>query len=466
MKFSDVMGTPWWQVDWFTRLFGTVKPEEEVERDRIRFMERNVGIPVRAAYLCILVYYLFFAFIDFGETGEVSLEAFGMVRSLFPIYVLLNLGVSFILWGMDGFSLRMIQYVVFTMGLIDAVYLAALTLVEDGFDSILYWVFASLIVRNAFSVPNAGLQILLNLAVSMCYVLAGVLDLAILEMDDQLALLQQRVVEHGPEPFVLRLMLLLLLTACCFGLQLLLDKQRRVEAEAQEFALRQQQIRSAGRLAAEIAHQLKNPLGIINNISYSLQRNLQNSPSPIRDKVEIIRDEIIRADRIINDLMGYSRLMEGKVERLNVVEELDRAIDLVFPKESPTEVTIHREYGSVLPSLLAQRGHIEEVFVNLLRNAREAMNDAGNIWISAQYVEGFSVRVIIRDDGPGIPQENFEKIFEAYFTTKPHGSGLGMAIIKNNIEMYGGTIALESEVGKGTSFIVMFPGRTLLRLRS
>lgn len=451
--------------DWFAELFGTFEPDEELERSRIRFAEKHVGLPVRAAYLGILVYFLFFVYVDVGETSEVSLEAFRSLRHFFPVYFVLNLAVSFVLWGMDGLPLRLIQYSVFTLGLLDALFIAALTLVEDGFQSSLYWVFASMIVRNAVSVPNTGLQIVLNLAVSLCYVLAGIMDVAILEMDEQFRVLQERAYAYSTEPFVLRLALLLLLTACCFGLQLLLDKQRKVEAESQEFALRQEQLRSTGRLAAEIAHQLKNPLGIINNAAFTLQRRLVSTEPTLMQQVDIIRDEITRSDRIINELMGYSRLIEGKVERLNVVEEIERAISQVFPGGTSTGVKVHRDYSRTLPALLAQRSHMEEVFVNLLKNAREAMEDQGNIWITARYAEGYSVQLSFRDDGPGIDPENLERIFEAYFTTKLHGSGLGMAIIKNNTEMYGGTIRVESSPGAGTRFELVFPGRTLLRVK-
>src|SRR6185436_14009686 len=156
------------------------------------------------------------------------------------------------------------------------------------------------------------------------------------------------------------------------------------EAEAREFALRQEQLQATGRLAAEIAHQLKNPLGIINNAAFTLQRTVKEGKT-ITQQIQIIREEVDRSDRILTELMGYARLSEGKVEKLEITQELDRAIDQVFPKAAPYEITVQRDYGPALPPLLAQRGHLSEVFVNILQNAREAMNGKGVIKISAQY---------------------------------------------------------------------------------
>jgi len=257
---------------------------------------------------------------------------------------------------------------------------------------------------------------------------------------------------------------LLLMTFCCYGLQVLFDKQRRVNEEAVEFAQRQQQLQSAGRLAAEIAHQLKNPLGIINNAAFTLQRTVKEGKT-ITQQIQIIREEVERSDRIITELMGYARLVEGRVEKLDIAEELDQAILRVFPPAVKYEVKIHRDYSPALPPLLMQRMHLSEAFVNLLQNAREAMNGRGNIFVTARMGENYSVVISIADDGPGIPRDKIGQIFEPYFTTKEKGTGLGLAIVKHNTELYGGTVQLESELGKGTRFILQFPAKSVMKLR-
>ncbi|HXP61367.1 MAG TPA: ATP-binding protein, partial [Dongiaceae bacterium] len=261
------------------------------------------------------------------------------------------------------------------------------------------------------------------------------------------------------------LLLLLLLTVCCYGVQLLLEKQRQAAEEAQEFALREGQLRSAGRLAAEFAHQIKNPLAIINNAAFSLQRALKDSKPSATEQIRIIQEEVDKSDRIITQVMGYAQLTEGRVEKLSVTEELDRAIAAVFPPGVQYPVRVHRDYSSSFPPLLMQRRHVSEAFVNLLQNGREALDgQGGNIFVQARCRPDFAIEVSIGDDGPGIPPDKHEQVFEPYYTTKEKGTGLGLATVKHNMELYGGTVRLESELGKGARFTLVFPARTQIKL--
>jgi signal transduction histidine kinase len=246
--------------------------------------------------------------------------------------------------------------------------------------------------------------------------------------------------------------------------QVLAEKQRRVLEEAREFALREGQLRTAGRLAAEFAHQIKNPLAIINNTVFSLQRALKEGRTDIASQLEIIQEEVERSDIIVTQIMGYAQLSEGRVEKLNLIEELDRAIQQVFPPAVGYGVQIERSYALYFPPLLMQRGHLSEILVNILQNARDAMQGKGKIGIAAVSRPDFSTEVSISDSGPGVPPEKIERIFEAYYSTKEKGTGLGLAIVKHNIELYGGTVRVESELGKGARFILTFPAKTVINL--
>jgi signal transduction histidine kinase len=453
-------------------------PDLEQHAARIRYMERNVALPVKAAVFLVLCYYLFFSNWFERVTGvrtgsmetlpqEVALETF---RRFFLIYVVLNAGVASLLIAMDQLPLKWVQHVVFTIGWIDGIFLGALALVTGGFDSVLYWGFLGLIIRNAVSNPDTIRQIMLNLFVCASYVLSGLMDIFTSNWENSMlhpvtqAALEGGLPDNPAEPFLLRISLLVLMTACCYGVQVLVERQRRAEAEAREFALRQEQLQATGRLAAEIAHQLKNPLGIINNAAYTLQRTLKEGKT-ITQQIQIIREEVERGDRILTELMGYARLSEGRVEKLDITEELDKAITQVFPEAARYDVKVERDYGAALPPILAQRGHLSEVFVNIMQNAREAMNGKGTIKVSAQYGGEFNVIIKIADDGPGIPQEKLDKIFEPYFTTKEKGTGLGLAIVKHNTELYNGTVRVESEAGKGTLFTIMLPAKTIINIK-
>jgi signal transduction histidine kinase len=376
---------------------------------------------------------------------------------------------------MDEVSARLVVPVTCIMTILDGAMLGLLTLVTGGFDSILYWAFLGLLVRNAAVIPSADVQITVNFLVSLCYLLAGILDIWVAGTELELIRTTGRGTVSGgffdenqvpiTESLILRMLLMLLLTACCAGIQILVDRQRQREFDAQEFQIKQQQLEAAGRLAADIAHQLKNPLGIINNAAFTLQRTVKEGKK-ITQQISIIREEVDRSDKILTELMGYARLSEGRVERVDIIAEVDRAVDLVLPTGANFEIKIHRDYAPGLPALLGQQGHFAEVFANLLTNAREAMDGKGEIYLTTRTGPEFSVVVSIRDTGPGIPTEQLKSIFEPYFTTKNRGTGLGLAIVKNNTELYGGTVAVESELGKGTMFTLTLPARSLIRLRS
>jgi signal transduction histidine kinase len=437
---------------------------------RIRFMERGVVLPVKAALLLVLFYLLFFSnwFQNLTSTWH---NAFEIIKVVFLCYAVLSIAVGSVVYGLGQLPFTLVQNAVSIMAVVDGLFLTAMTTITGGFNSLLYWVFHGLIIRNAIIIPGALFQIVTNLLLCVLYVIAGMLDTNLADAEFNLI----RSISSGysdpsmeidpKEPILLRLLELLLMTVCCYGVQVLFDKQAHAEEEAREFALRQQQLQATGRLAAEIAHQIKNPLAIINNAAFSLQQMAKDGKPASQQQIDIIREEVQRSDRIITELMGYAQLVEGQVEKVHVPDELDLALQQALPAAANFRIEIKRDYASVIPPLLVQRGHLSEVFVNILQNAREAMNGVGQISVTAKPGDDYSVRVVIADNGPGIPPEAVHKIFEPYFTTKEKGSGLGLAIVKHNVEIYGGTISVESELGKGTRFILNFPARTMMKIR-
>src|SRR5438876_852652 len=365
-------------------------PEAEQWIRRITVMEREIMLPIKLVGILMIYSFYFTRWTGYAHTAlEINVEA---VEYFFWVYVGVNTVFAAFLLGMRRLPLALMQWVVFVMILGDGLFLSALTLVTGGYESILYWLFLGLIVRSAVSVPRATSQILLNATIILCYVLAGVIEISIarnLEEHVRANIAMQRMVrraaelgvpagrtgsgasrarvhtnldnallatnrprtlaplvedwdepatwslglgtepENAAEPLVVRLVLLILVTICAYGVQVLLERQRQAEEEAREFGLREGQLRSAGRLAAEFAHQIKNPLAIINNAVYSLQRALKQGKPGAPEQLRIIQEEIEHSDRIITQIMGYAQLSEGRVEKLDVVEELNLAISRV-----------------------------------------------------------------------------------------------------------------------------------------
>jgi signal transduction histidine kinase len=389
-----------------------------------------------------------------------SLHHAWILKESFIAYALLNLVLGAMLIWARHLTLTKIESMVFAAGVLDCVVMGTLTFLNNGFDStFIYWVFVPLILHTALAIPVAFPQLLLNFLAIGAFVAGGILDARI-----NIRPIEMNVENISQEKPYERVVVLVAWALCCYGIQVLFEKQRRAEAEATEFAVRQERLRTAGRLAAEIAHQIKNPLGIITNAAFCLQRAVREGEMAVDEQIDIIREEVERADQIITELMGYAQLAEGKVERLVVSDEMDTALQEVFPSAAKYRIRIHKSYDPALPSLLMQKRHLSGVLVNLLQNAREAMNGRGEIEISAKYGENDSIRITIADTGPGIASDKIDKIFEAYFTTREKGTGLGLAIVKHNTEMYGGTVNVQSEPGKGTKFALEFPSRILMRL--
>ena len=189
---------------------------------------------------------------------------------------------------------------------------------------------------------------------------------------------------------------------------------------------------------------------------------MNDGKTDVTQQIEIIQEEVLRADQIITQIMGYAKLTEGRVEKLDVIQELDRAIMQVFPSAVPTDICIHRKYGRAFPPLFMQQRHLSEIFVNLLKNAGEALGGKGNVFVTADCRNNNLIEISVQDDGPGIPPDKIQRIFEAYYTTKKGGTGLGLAIVKQNVELYGGTVRVKSELGKGAKFALVFPVKTLM----
>ncbi|HUB87758.1 MAG TPA: HAMP domain-containing sensor histidine kinase [Verrucomicrobiae bacterium] len=449
--------------EWLKRLpamFEIPAPDPPRLLRRIRIMEQNIMLPAKAVVIGIILY-SFHSTPWYGlvsSTPDVLVET---VQDLFWFYVAGSIALAALILGMNRLPLAVVQWTVVTSSLVDAIFVAGLASLTDGLDSTLFWLFVALIVRNAVSLPPGFSQLMLNTATSLCYVLVGALEAVVIGNVDDTMLRALGISSHENwgEPFILRLVLLCLTMACCYGAQVLLE---RVE-EAEEFAAREGQLRATGRLAAEVAHQIKNPLAIINNAAFSLQRSLREGKNGSAEQIKIIQEEVARADRVITQIMGYAQLSEGRVEKLNVLNELDAAIKQVFPPAVPTQIKIHREYGLHFPPLHMQRSHLSEMFVNLLLNARDVLGDQGNVFVTAEYRSDDFVEISVRDDGQGISADKIERVFEAYYTTKEKGSGLGLAIVKHNVELYGGKVRVESKLGQGAKFILVFPAKALIK---
>lgn len=460
--------------EWWTSLRGSLAmpaPEREEQLRRLSAIELRIILPVKAVIVGVLFStadYFLLVNQDTQSAADLVLE---FVVWAIPIYAFINLAGAGVLFFMKKLQLRLVQLVVFALGLVDSIVLASLSLISGGYDSVLYWGFIALLLRNALALPPSPAQLIGNLSVCASYMAAGVLDLAVnRELSNQFAVGRfgmplVLVEEVSPQNIIVRVLLLLLVGAVTYAVQVLLEKQRLAQEEAAVFTVREAQVKSASRVAAEVAHQIKNPLAIITNAVFSLRRVTAPGPPVVSRQLDLISEEVERSDRIITELMGYAKLAEGKVEKLDLVEEIERAVLQVFPPDAGYTTRLHREFEPRLPAVVMQRNHLNEILTNLLLNAREAMDGQGELRISAALQADASLALVIRDTGPGIAADQVEKVFDAYFTTKPRGTGLGLSIARHNVELYGGELHVESTLGNGASFTITLPTVTPLKAR-
>ncbi|MFQ5812016.1 MAG: nitrogen regulation protein NR(II) [Anaerolineae bacterium] len=244
-------------------------------------------------------------------------------------------------------------------------------------------------------------------------------------------------------------------------LEEMVEERTKELRDAQEKLIRTERLAAIGQLGASVGHELRNPLGVIKNSAYYLNMKLGDADEKVKKHLRIMEREIARSNKIINDLLSFARGKKPTLQRTQINTIVQAALSRT---PVPENVVVVTELGEGLPPLMADPGQIEQVFINMISNAVQAMPDGGKLEIATRAEEGFIVTEF-KDTGCGISEENLEKIFEPLFTTKAKGIGLGLPVSKQIIEAHEGSIEVASpstglgtgQVGKGTTFRVRLP---------
>lgn len=222
-----------------------------------------------------------------------------------------------------------------------------------------------------------------------------------------------------------------------------------------------------GIMAASLAHEVKNPLIVIAGMLNRLEKQIDPTEKNLYENIAIIKKEVERIQGIMNRLTEFYKPQPIKKEKKNINQLIIETIKLTqHYLERFRNVTIITKLSDNIPEISYDKGQIQQVLVNLIINAAQSMPNGGTITIStsltASKCEGNSVKIDIEDTGVGIPEENLEKIFQPFFSTKPpeEGTGLGLSISKDIIEKHSGKITVKSQVSKGTCFTIYLPCNT------
>lgn len=235
------------------------------------------------------------------------------------------------------------------------------------------------------------------------------------------------------------------------GSVILLRDLREVR-DLQEKVRRSERLASLGRLAAGIAHEIRNPLSSIRGFAQFFGNRFRGQEE--EGYAAVMIKEVDRLNRVISELLDFARPQKPHLERQNLQSILESILVLLEEELRKKKIDVEKNYETDLPLVMADHDQISQAFLNLLLNSIESMGEKGKICLSLKKVQSGAVEIVIEDTGRGIPAEDIEKIFEPFFSTKRKGTGLGLAIVHQIIEGHGGEIKVKSVEGKGTAFYI------------
>jgi signal transduction histidine kinase len=228
--------------------------------------------------------------------------------------------------------------------------------------------------------------------------------------------------------------------------------------ETQEQLVRSEKLAAIGQLASGVGHELRNPLGAIKNAVFYIKRRITKTDLPSTEPralefLNLIEEEVDAANKVISDLLGFSRVAKPTVSPVSIAGIIEDAL-----KHTPiTEnIDVAKDIDENLSRVMVDADQIRQVFINIVVNALQAMTDGGRLEIRAQS-QGEFVEVEFGDTGPGIHESVIKKIFDPLFTTKAKGIGLGLSVCQSIMERHGGDIRVENREGGGTTFTVSLP---------
>ncbi len=238
----------------------------------------------------------------------------------------------------------------------------------------------------------------------------------------------------------------------------LLLARERMEVASNKL-IQAEKLASIGRISAGIAHEIRNAL---TSVKLNIQKLVQSDRLDETEKehLSISQEGIGQMEKFVKELLDFTRVSELNLDRFSIEQILDESIKTLADTLELKKVVLEKSYEEGLPQVLVDADKLKQVFLNILRNAYEAVEEKGkiNIFLSLlKEQEGSKIRVFISDDGSGIPEENRETVFEPFYTTKASGIGLGLPIARKIIEQHRGTIRVKENAAQGTSFEILIP---------
>jgi signal transduction histidine kinase len=229
---------------------------------------------------------------------------------------------------------------------------------------------------------------------------------------------------------------------------------------------------SIGRLAAGVAHEINNPLAIINAKAgliedlFTLKKEYQDDPK-LLSQVRSIHQAVDRCSKITRRLLNFARSSDISIQKIDIGEVIQEVLGFINEAAGHRGIDIIMELDKNIPPIETDKGKLQQIFLNLVSNALAALEEGGYLKINVKLRDEDHVSIKVSDNGCGIAEKDLERIFEPFFTTKTNkgGTGLGLYITYGLIQEIGGSISAASEIGKGTDFNLVFPLRATIKNR-
>jgi two-component system NtrC family sensor kinase len=262
--------------------------------------------------------------------------------------------------------------------------------------------------------------------------------------------------------------MLAILLATLFMSRAIIDRLRRTDQQMNELnaqLVQSDKLAALGKMAAGVAHEINNPLAVILQKTGWMEdllgeedfRNSENL-AELRTSLHKIEEHVERARKVVHGMLGYARKMEPHLEDVDVNMTLNQTVDLLENFARIHNIDIQKDLAADLPIIAADQSRLQQVFLNLITNAIDAIGENGEVRIRSE-VAGNDILVHVTDNGPGMTEEQQRRVFDPFYTTKSagKGTGLGLWISYSIIEKIGGTITVRSQKGEGACFTTQIP---------
>jgi signal transduction histidine kinase len=416
----------------------------------LRGVEKRAIIPLKWSILTAALMYWFWA-----RTGD-RLPPVPMFM-VFVGYFMANLGESYLLW-FSRVGLRQVRAVCFVSYCLDVAFITALVILDgyfaaQGRGAILaigrapsdFYVFYFLLILRGFALfPGPRENFRANVVVGVIYIFT--------------LIIQDATFPAYTPTNVIRVVFIWLVILMSWFIVEIITRQKEEVMRARENLIRSENMITVGELAAGVAHEINNPIGIISVYAEFLKKNAAPD-DPRMEDFDAILTEAKRSKKIISELLDYARPAPPHPSPTDLRQINDEVLNLLFRHDTENPVTIERNYDAHPPLIMVDSGQIKQALLNVYMNARQAMGDSGSVLqttIQADHSRD-GVRLIVKDNGGGIKPETLNRVFDPFFTQRTGGTGLGLSITRRIIEHYDGQISLRSTPGDGVTVEIFFP---------